>query len=134
MKKGFILLGVVVFSMFLLAGCGGGGGGSSSAGHVTSYFHVQDNNGNSIAGLSVVYTDPSGTVINSPSTDSSGNATIITYKVGTYTVNSAVYNNVTYPVSGVTFYDTQSDLDSNAVVHYTVIVNMGTGVITITQS
>jgi hypothetical protein len=132
--KAVVVLGLIGLLTLLIAGCGGGGGGNDpSPGKVTSYFHVQDQSGNPIVGLKVTYTDPSNVKNVSPSTDSSGNATITTTSVGTYTVNYADYGGNRYAISGTQFYNTQADLDANRTVSYRIIVNTSTGAISITK-
>lgn len=134
MKKGLTITVLLLSLIILLVGCSGGGG-STSNGKVTSHFHVKDHNNNPIVGLFVVYTDPSGNQIVSPTTDTSGNATIITTKVGTYTVNYAQHNNIKYTFSSPPqFYNRQSDLDANLVTSYTITVNTTNGEISIVQN
>jgi hypothetical protein len=124
MKKALVLVGLVLLSMFLLAGCGGGG----DSGKVTTYFHVEDSSVSPLVGLYVVYTDPSGSAITSPTTDSNGDATIVTTQVGTYTVNYAEYGGRRYYFSYTArFSNTQSDLDNNLVTAYTIVVDTTSG-------
>ena len=107
------MLGLILLVTTLITGCGeSGGGGGSSSGKVTSYFHIKDNSNNQgLVGVVVYYTDPLGTGITSPATDANGDATIITYKAGTYTVYYAYYNSVYYTLSpSGTFNNTEDDL------------------------
>lgn len=134
--KRTVIFTLMAICALLVVGCGGGGGGggSISGGQVTSYFHVQNQSNTPLVGVVVNYTEPDGTVVNSPASNSSGDATVISRKVGTYTVNYATYNGNIYRFTpAVTFVDSASDISSNLTTSYRIDVNTVTGVIQITR-
>jgi len=129
----FLFLAIFISCSLLFAGCGGDT--TPPPGKVTTYFHIQNQFLAPIPGVSFTYTDPSNQTCTSPQTDSAGNMTVITTKVGIYSCSSIQYGSMNFTVNPpLQFYDSQDNIDNNATSSYTITINTSTGAISVIQN
>lgn len=135
MKKTLTIAILLLSLIIILAGCSGGSGSPSPTNKVTSVFQIIDVNDNPIQGFYANYTEPDGTTINSPKSDASGKLTIISTKVGVYTINYTDYNGVSYisDEQGA-FVVTPTMLELNREMGYTIRLDHNKHTFSITQT
>jgi hypothetical protein len=124
MKKIMILVLSVVALTLILSGCGsGGGGGDTKSLTVTFHFKwLADNSG--ISGITVGYTNPSGTELTSPATNSNGEFTLVIKNAGTYTVKSVTYQGHSYPFGdSMDISVSQESIDRNETADHIIIID-----------
>ena len=133
MKRSLFLL-IIIFTLcsLLLIGCGES---TPPPGKVTTYFHVQDQFTSPIPNASFTYSDPSNQTFETSQTNSNGNITMVSTKVGIYSWEAIKYNSITYSLSPpLQFYILQEYLDNNFVFSYTITFNTSTGAISVIRN